>query len=168
MRLEQTQVCPALRYLETMAPCTAASISASSNTINGALPPSSIEVRFTVAAHSAINCLPTGVDPVKVTLRTIGLLVSSAPISPVRPVTIFTRPAGNPARPASSISASADNGVALAGLHTTAQPAAIAGAILRVSMALGKFQGVIQATTPTGCLITIMRLSLEGWGIISP
>ena len=121
-----------------------------------------MEVRLTVAAHSAINCFPTGVEPVKVTLRTNGLAVISAPISAVRPVTIFTRPGGNPARSANTIKASADNGVALAGLTTTEQPAAMAGAIFLVSMALGKFQGVMQATTPTGCLITMTRLSLDG------
>jgi hypothetical protein len=53
-------------------------------------------------------------------------------------------------------------------LITTGQPAASAGAHLRVIMALGKFQGVIAATTPIGCLITTMRLS--GWccGMVSP
>ena len=75
---------------------------------------------------------------------------------------IFISPGGNPARSASTISAKADKGVALAGLTTTEQPAAIAGAIFRVSIALGKFHGVIQATTPTGCLITMTRLSLDG------
>src|SRR6516165_683309 len=44
MRLAQTQVWPALRYFEAIAPLTAISISASSNTMNGALPPNSIEV----------------------------------------------------------------------------------------------------------------------------
>ena len=151
-----------------MAPWTAASTSASSKTMKGALPPNSIDVRFTVAAHSAINCLPTCVDPVNVTLRTKGLPVSSAPISVVFPVTMFISPGGNPARSAKTINAIADRGVALAGLHTTAQPAAIAGAIFRVNMALGKFQGVMQATTPTGCLITITLLSLDGCGIMSP
>src|ERR1043166_1840567 len=38
MRLVQTQVCPVLRYLEATAPSTAASRSASSKTMNGALP----------------------------------------------------------------------------------------------------------------------------------
>jgi hypothetical protein len=47
-------------------------------------------------------------------------------------------------------------------------PAASAGAILRVSIAFGKFQGVMQATTPTGCLMTTMRLSSDGAGIVSP
>lgn len=40
-RLAQTQVCPALRNFEASAPSTALSRSASSKTINGALPPSS-------------------------------------------------------------------------------------------------------------------------------
>ena len=53
----------------------------------------------------------------------------------------------------------ADSGVSPAGLLTTAQPTASAGAILRASMALGKFHGVIVAMTPTGCLMTMMRLS---------
>ena len=48
----QTQVWPELRYLATIAPSTAVSMSASSNTMNGALPPSSIDTFFTVTAHS--------------------------------------------------------------------------------------------------------------------
>ncbi len=50
-RLVQTQVWPALRYFEATAPATAASRSASSNTINGALPPSSMLVFLMVGAH---------------------------------------------------------------------------------------------------------------------
>ena len=49
--------------------------------MNGALPPSSSDSFFTVAAHCAISILPTSVDPVNESLRTIGLLVSSPPIS---------------------------------------------------------------------------------------
>ncbi len=157
-----------MRNLQINAPVTAASRSASSNTMNGALPPSSIDVRFTVPAQSAISFLPTAVEPVKVNLRTIGLEVISAPISEVLPATILMTPAGTPARSASSTKANADKGVRFAGLHTTVQPAASAGAILRVSIAFGKFHGVIQATTPTGCLITTMRLSAAGPGIVSP
>ena len=73
MRLAQTQVWPVLRYLDMIAPSTAASRSASSNTMNGALPPSSIETFFTVPAHCSISSLPISVEPVKVSLRTIGL-----------------------------------------------------------------------------------------------
>ena len=48
------------------------------------------------------------------------------------------------------------------------QPAASAGAALRVIIAAGKFQGVIPAVTPIGSLRTTIRLS--GWcaGIVSP
>jgi hypothetical protein len=48
------------------------------------------------------------------------------------------------------------------------QPAANAAPALRVIIALGKFQGVIAATTPIGCLITTMRRSPEVAGITSP
>src|SRR3546814_1838734 len=86
MRLAQTQVCPVLRNLEMMAPSTAASRSASSNTRKGALPPSSSEIFFTVEAHCCISSLPTSVEPVKESLRTIGLEVISPPISLAEPV----------------------------------------------------------------------------------
>ena len=59
-------------------------MSASSNTMNGALPPSSSETFLTVPAHCAISSLPISVEPVKVSLRTIGLEVSSPPISLTR------------------------------------------------------------------------------------
>ena len=42
------------------------------------------------------------------------------------------------------------SGVCGAGLITEAQPAATAGAILRVPMASGKFHGVTNTQTPTG------------------
>jgi hypothetical protein len=68
--LAQTQVWPELRYFETMAPSAAASRSASSKTMKGALPPSSIDTFFTVSADCRISSLPTSVEPVKVILRT--------------------------------------------------------------------------------------------------
>jgi VWFA-related protein len=55
--------------------------------------------------------------------------------------------------------ASAENGVWEAGFNTTVQPAASAGPAFLVIMASGKFHGVMQATTPMGCLMTTMRLS---------
>src|SRR3546814_7203176 len=79
IRLEHTHVLPACLNWEVMAPATAASKSASSNTMKGALPPSSSDRRFTVSAQSAIRRLPTAVEPVNDNLRTIGFLQSSAP-----------------------------------------------------------------------------------------
>ena len=126
--------------------------------MNGALPPSSMEVFLTVSAHCAISTLPTSVDPVKVSLRTIVLLVISPPIArALLPATTLKAPAGMPARSPRAASASAHSGVSVAGFNTTVQPAASAGATLRVIIAMGKFHGVIAATTPIGCLSVTMR-----------
>ena len=46
-----------------------------------------------------------------------------------------------------------------AGLTTIVQPAATAGPILRVPIAVGKFHGVMSRHGPTGCLIVSRRLS---------
>ena len=54
------------------------------------------------------------------------------------------------------------SGVSAAGLRTTVQPAARAGAILRVAIAAGKFHGVTSAATPTGWWVTIVRAPLAG------
>ena len=167
-RFAQTQVWPALRYFEAMAPATAASRSASSKTMNGALPPSSRLTFFTVDAHCDIRSLPTSVDPVNDSLRTVGFEVSSAPIGAEGPVTTLTTPGGMPARSASSARARAENGVCEAGRMTTGQPAASAGAHLRVIIAAGKFHGVIEATTPIGCFSTTIRRPGSGWSMTSP
>ena len=60
------------------------------------------------------------------------------------------------------------NGVCVAGLHTIVQPAANAGAILRVIIAAGKFHGVIAPTTPTGNFFTIIFLLGVLAGIVRP
>jgi hypothetical protein len=66
---------------------TAISMSASSKTMNGALPPNSSASFLTVPPHCCISNLPTSVEPVKVNLRTIGFEVSSPPTSFDGPVT---------------------------------------------------------------------------------
>src|SRR5206468_3542616 len=168
MRLAHTQVWPAFLYFDAIAPLTAASISASSKTMNGALPPNSRESFLTVPAHCCISNLPISVEPVKVSFRTIGFEVSSPPTSFDGPVTQENTPFGTPARSASSHKAKAENGVAVAGFSTIVQPAARAGPALRVIIAAGKFQGVIAAHTPIGSLVTTMRLSAACAGIVSP
>src|ERR1700738_5239349 len=111
---------------------------------------------------------PVAVDPVKLNFRTLGLLVSSAPIARESPVTTLHTPAGTPARAASSAIASADSGVCSAGLTMIVQPAASAGPTLRVIIAAGKFHGVIAAQTPTGSRNTTIRLSAHGEATTSP
>ena len=112
---------------------------------------------------------PTSVDPVKVILRTAGFSQNSLPMADEDDDgTTLNTPAGMPARSASTPMTIADSGVSAAGRATNAQPAASAGAALRVIIALGKFHGVMEAATPMGCLITVMRLSRWWPGMVSP
>ena len=121
------------------------------------------------SAHCRISCLPTAVEPVKLSFRTFGCEVMASPMAAASlPVTTLITPGGNPARSPITARASAEYGVCSAGLHTTVQPAASAGPSLRPSMAEGKFHGVIAATTPTGWRRTTMRLSAACAGITSP
>ena len=61
--------------------------------------------------------MPISVEPVKVSMRTSGLEVSSLPITLALPVMTLNTPLGMPARSASSASASAVSGVSEAGLQ---------------------------------------------------
>ena len=74
------------------APSTASSSDASSTTMNGALPPSSMLVRFTVAAHCAMRSWPTRVLPVKDSLRTVGCEVSASPMTAASPTRTLNTP----------------------------------------------------------------------------
>jgi hypothetical protein len=77
----------------------------------------------------------------------------SSPASDPDPKTRLSTPGGIPASSNISTMRTAVAGVRLAGLKTTALPATSAGAIFQTGMATGKFHGVTQATTPSGCLI---------------
>src|SRR5207245_1055414 len=132
-----------LRILAIMAPSIAASMSASSKTMNGALPPSSMAGLTTLSAASCRSLRPTSVEPVKETTRTRGSCsIALTTLPDEREGMTLTAPAGTPASSRIGISASMVSGVSEAGLSTTVQPAASAGPILRVAMAAGKFPGV--------------------------
>ena len=147
------------------APSTAASRSASSKTMKGALPPSSKDRRLSCLAARSMIHLPTSVEPVKPILRMrASARIASATTDERLLVTTLKTPAGSPASWQISARASAVSGVAEAGLSTTGQPAASAGAILRVTMVEGKFQGVMAATGPTGWWKTQSRLPGIGEG----
>src|SRR4030081_983277 len=139
MRLAQTQVWPMLRYFETMAPSTAASISASSNTTKGALPPSSSTSFFPPPAAGGYRVLPPTVEPVKPTKRTAGCSHNTLPIADELPVRMLNTPLGIPAFSANATSANAVSGVGWAGFSPTGQPAAGAGETFRVIIEQGKF-----------------------------
>mmetsp|Transcript_20951 Transcript_20951/g.65136 ORF Transcript_20951/g.65136 Transcript_20951/m.65136 type:complete len:225 (-) Transcript_20951:391-1065(-) len=170
-RFVATHACPALRSLEAASARAATSRSASSNTTNGAFPPSSSASFLTVGAHCAKSLRPTAVEPVKDKRRTRASIHMAAPTSGElarEQGRTLNTPGGTPASSASCSSASAESGVASAGLTTAVQPAASAGATLRVIIALGKFHGVMAATTPIGCLSTSSRRSADGACKISP
>ena len=139
------QAWPMLRNLALNAPSTAASRSASGKTRNGAFPPSSMEVRRTPGAERASRSRPTGVEPVKDSLRTRGssrIAVLTGPDAVVGRT--LTTPAGTPTSRSTWANKEVVSGVREAGFTTTVHPAASAGAILRVAMASGKFHGVIR------------------------
>ena len=97
-RLAAVHAWPMLRNLASIAPATAASRSASSKIRNGALPPSSIDVRNTSAADCWINVRPTSVDPVKLSFRSRGSAMIGSDTSPDDVVvTTLTTPSGRPA-----------------------------------------------------------------------
>ena len=145
------QAWPLRMKIPIAAPATAASISASSKTMTGDLPPSS-SVTFLRLPDAALTIsLPTCVEPVNATFDTRGCAPSAAPATSPSPVTQLITPGGTPASCASSTSRSVDKGASSDGFRTHVQPAASAGAILMAARLSGKFQGVISAQTPTGC-----------------
>ena len=169
MRFAQTHVWPALRNFEAISPSTASSRSASSKMRYGAWPPSSSDSRLIWSAERRISSLPTSVEPVNEILRTRASENSwSATMPAEREVIRLTTPGGVPASSIARRMSAAVSGVALAGLTTLVQPAAIAGPSLRVIIAAGKFQGVIAAVTPTGWRSTSTRLAAFIGGTTCP
>ena len=117
------------------------------------------------SAACSMSFWPTGVDPVKVSLRRRGSRIIGSITAPVRPcavVTTLRTPLGSPSPSSRSARASIVRGVWPAGLTTMVHPAAMAGPILRVPMASGKFHGVIIRVGPTGCFIVRSRVAPLG------
>ena len=167
-RLGLMQTWPLFRNLPRTAALATASGSASGKTMNGACPPSSRLSRLTWSAAARISCLPTSVDPVKLTLRTAGLVMNSSAISAAGPMTRLATPAGQARVSRHSNTPIRQSGVWLAGLQTIVHPAARAGASFRACKVIGKFHGPIAPTTPTGCLMTMCRLPAAAGGMICP
>ncbi|GMA26448.1 hypothetical protein GCM10025864_42070 [Luteimicrobium album] len=132
-----------------------------------------MDVRSTCPAAASSSVRPTAVDPVNDSLRSRGSESSGPVTADADDVgTTFTTPTGR-SRSASSerrISARARvvSGVSRAGLITTGHPAARAGASLRVSIAMGKFQGVTSSAGPTGRRDTSCRAPPAGAGRYRP
>ena len=126
----------------------ASSTFASASTITGVAFPSSRPTFFLGARERMSH--PTSPEPVKVMSFTRSSSTSTSPIADEGPTTTLSQPAGRPASCSSSASSSAESGVCEAGLRTTAQPAASAGAILWATRLSGKLKGEIAPTTPIG------------------
>ena len=128
---------PELAKAPTIAPSAAASRSASANTTNGALPPSSRCTRLSVPAASAITLRPARGEPVTEISATSGWRASAPPVSGPGPGRTLRIPGGTPASSASRPSMSEVSGVSSEGLSTTALPAASAGPIFQAAMFSG-------------------------------
>ena len=104
----------------------------------------------------------------KLILRQIGFSSISSAIAEAGPTTTWNTPLGSPAASTHLANSSAHSGVALAGLSTTGQPAASAGATLRIASTSGKFHGAMAPTTPIGWRITRCRLPSAWFGTTRP
>jgi hypothetical protein len=135
-RVAAVQSCPVLKQAPTIAASARASRSASSNTMNGALPPNSRCTRLSVSAAVFITFLPVPVEPVTEIMRRSGCSTSAWPVS-LPPVTTLSTPGGRPASLASSPSMSAVRGVPGAGFKTVVQPAARAGPTFQIPISSG-------------------------------
>ena len=103
----------------------------------GLFPPSSSVTRLSWSAQVRMMSFPTSFEPVKLILSTSGWSSSGAPASGPTPVTTLSTPSGRPASCAIRASSSAVSGVCSAGLSTTVQPAASAGATFWLAMSMG-------------------------------
>ena len=140
---------------------TPVSRSASSRTMAADLPPSSRKTRVRLAAAAVMTFWPVAVEPVKDTTSTRGSDESRAPMAWSAEATTLSTPGG---RSVSSVAirprSVAVHGVSGAGLSTTVQPAASAGATLARLICMGKFHGVTAPTTPAASRRTERRDSM--------
>ena len=105
---------------------------------------------------------PTSVEPVKTIFATPTWSTSRCPMTLPLPGSACNTPSGTPASSASSARRMAVSGVSSAGLSTTQFPAASAGANPQDAIGMGKFQGTITPTTPSGSWKVTSRPSATG------
>src|SRR5215813_10977402 len=93
-----------------------------------------------------------GVEPTKLTAPTSGW-VSRASTATLSPCTTLNTPSGRPASAHSRASSNEADGSFSDGFSTNVLPQAIAIGNIHIGTMAGKLNGVMPATTPTGCLI---------------
>ena len=116
-------------------PSAAAAGSASSNTMTGALPPSSRWTRLRVGAAAAATSMPARTEPVTDTMAGVSCTTSARPVSR-SPQTTLKTPGGRCSAMISAMS-SAVTGVVSDGLSTMVLPAASAGANFHTAIIIG-------------------------------
>jgi hypothetical protein len=89
-------------------------------------------------------------DPTKPMALTRGS-VNSVSTASLSPLTTLSTPAGRPAATRSSARRIGTEGSRSEGLRMKALPQAIAGANFHIGIIAGKLNGVMPATTPSGC-----------------
>ena len=93
---------------------------------------------------------PVVLSPVNEMSGTSGCFTSASPASSPSPLTRLNTPSGRPASSKIVAQSPAESGVNSAGLSTTVQPDASAGASFQLSSMNGVFHGVIRPATPMG------------------
>src|SRR3954464_13234680 len=93
---------------------------------------------------------PVELSPTKPIALMAGCSVKALPASSPKPCTVLSTPSGTPASFTSLDKILAVTGDHSAGLCSTVQPAASAGAIFQVESMNGVFPGVITPTGPIG------------------
>ena len=147
---------PALSKAEAMTSATTCSASADESTIMAFCPPVSAMsgIGLPCRDRRVASCRwirrATSVDPVNITAAVCGAATSAAPIAP-SPGKSWSASVGTPAAWSRRTASAAMSGVSSAGLARTALPATSAAAIWPVKIASGKFQGLMQVTTPSAC-----------------
>src|SRR5579884_1675484 len=168
IRLVAVQRWPVVPKPPQSAPSMARSRFASSSTIMGFLPPSSNEQCLKVLAVVVPMVRPTALDPVNETARTSGCSSIGPPASGPKPATMLTTPLGTPASVRTRTRLKVDNGVSCAGLITQVLPQTKAGRSFHDGIAMGKFQGVIMAQTPSGWRTAMANLLGSSEGVVGP
>jgi hypothetical protein len=124
------------------------------------LPPSSRKTRVRLGAATSRIRRPVVVEPVKATMSICGEAARASPTRWSAEVTTLTTPGGMSVCSAiSRPSRVAFHGVSGAGLRTQVLPMASKGPNLLRMISIGKFQGTITPTTPTGSFQTSRSVS---------
>ena len=116
-------------------PSAAAAASASSNTMTGALPPSSRWTRLREGAAAAATSMPARTEPVTETMAGVSCTTRARPVSR-SPQTTLNTPGGRCSAMISAMS-SVVTGVVSEGLSTRVFPAARAGANFQTAIIIG-------------------------------